>query len=128
MASRRACLGKKGRVVDLMEDTASADEEDRLICAAAPAAAICVGENTGGPHFDGLCRGAHVEALLHRGELPPFTVVGPNAHLVTLAGRDSRFAEAMRDADLAVPDGVSIVMASRVAGRFRFRSASPAAT
>ena len=55
-----------------------------------------------------------VEALLHRGELPPLTVVGPNAHLVTLAGSDSRFAEAMLDADLAVPDGASIVMASRV--------------
>ena len=55
-----------------------------------------------------------VEALLHRGELPPLTVVGPNAHLVTLAERDSRFAEAMQDADLAVPDGVSVVMASRV--------------
>ena len=31
-----------------------------------------------------------------------------------MAERDSRFAEAMRDADLAVPDGVSVVMASRV--------------
>ncbi len=57
-----------------------------------------------------------VEALLHRGEFPPLTVVGPNAHLVTMAQRDSRFAEAMRDADLAVPDGVSVVMASRVLG------------
>lgn len=55
-----------------------------------------------------------VEALLHRGELPPLTVVGPNAHLVTMAERDSRFAEAMQDADLAVPDGVSVVMASRL--------------
>jgi N-acetylglucosaminyldiphosphoundecaprenol N-acetyl-beta-D-mannosaminyltransferase len=57
-----------------------------------------------------------VEALLHRGELPPLTVVGPNAHLVTMAERDSRFAEAMRDADLAVPDGISVVMASRLLG------------
>ena len=57
-----------------------------------------------------------VEALLHRGEFPPLTVVGPNAHLVTLAERESRFAEAMRDADLAVPDGISVVMASRVLG------------
>jgi N-acetylglucosaminyldiphosphoundecaprenol N-acetyl-beta-D-mannosaminyltransferase len=57
-----------------------------------------------------------VEALLHRGELPPLTVVGPNAHLVTLAERDSRFAEAMQDADLVVPDGISVVFASRLLG------------
>jgi N-acetylglucosaminyldiphosphoundecaprenol N-acetyl-beta-D-mannosaminyltransferase len=57
-----------------------------------------------------------VEALLHRGELPPLTVVGPNAHLVTMAEDDSRFAEAMQDADLAVPDGISVVMASRLLG------------
>jgi N-acetylglucosaminyldiphosphoundecaprenol N-acetyl-beta-D-mannosaminyltransferase len=56
------------------------------------------------------------EALLHRGELPPLTIVGPNAHLVTLAERDERFAEAMQKADLAVPDGISVVMASRVLG------------
>jgi N-acetylglucosaminyldiphosphoundecaprenol N-acetyl-beta-D-mannosaminyltransferase len=57
-----------------------------------------------------------VEALMHRGSLPPLTVVGPNAHLVTMAEGNSRFAEAMRDADLAVPDGVSVVMASRLLG------------
>ncbi len=57
-----------------------------------------------------------VEALLHRGELPPLTVVGPNAYLITMAERDSRFAEAMCDADLAVPDGISVVMASRLLG------------
>jgi N-acetylglucosaminyldiphosphoundecaprenol N-acetyl-beta-D-mannosaminyltransferase len=57
-----------------------------------------------------------VEALLHRGQLPSLTVVGPNAHLVTMAERDSRFAQAMQDADLAVPDGISVVMASRVLG------------
>lgn len=55
-----------------------------------------------------------VEALLHRGESPPLTVVGPNAHLVTLAERDDRFADAMRDADLAVPDGISVVLAARL--------------
>ncbi len=54
------------------------------------------------------------EALLHRGELPPLTIVGPNAHLVTLAEKDDRFAEAMQAADLAVPDGISVVMASRL--------------
>ena len=56
------------------------------------------------------------EALLHRGELPPLTIVGPNAQLVTLAEKDDRFAEAMQAADLAVPDGISVVMASRLLG------------
>jgi len=97
-----------------MEDTASADEEiassarlplpPRFVLGKIPVDRISMD----------YAAVLMVEALLHRGELPPFTVVGPNAHLVTLAGRDSRFAEAMRDADLAVPDGVSIVMASRV--------------
>lgn len=57
-----------------------------------------------------------VQALQHRGELPPLTVVAPNAYSVTMAERDSRFAEAMQDADLAIPDGVSVVMASRLLG------------
>jgi N-acetylglucosaminyldiphosphoundecaprenol N-acetyl-beta-D-mannosaminyltransferase len=57
-----------------------------------------------------------VEALLHRGELPPLTVAGPNAHLVTMAERNPRFAEALQDADLVVPDGISVVFASRVLG------------
>jgi N-acetylglucosaminyldiphosphoundecaprenol N-acetyl-beta-D-mannosaminyltransferase len=56
------------------------------------------------------------EVLLHRGALPPLTIVGPNAHLVTLADRDERFAEAMQAADLSVPDGISVVMASRLLG------------
>lgn len=56
------------------------------------------------------------EALLHRGEFPPLTIVGPNAHLVTLARHNRKFAEAMQAADLAVPDGISVVMASRVLG------------
>lgn len=56
------------------------------------------------------------EALLHRGELLPLTIVGPNAQLVTMAERDARFAEAMQQADLSVPDGISVVMASRVLG------------
>jgi N-acetylglucosaminyldiphosphoundecaprenol N-acetyl-beta-D-mannosaminyltransferase len=57
-----------------------------------------------------------VEALLHRGQMPPLTIAGPNAYLVTMAERDSRFAAAMQDADLVVPDGVSVVGASRLLG------------
>lgn len=56
------------------------------------------------------------DALLHRGARPPLTVVGPNAHLVNLAEHDERFAAAMQSADLAVPDGISVVLASRLLG------------
>ena len=56
------------------------------------------------------------EALLHRGQLPPLTIVGPNAHLVNLAERDTRFADVLQAADLAVPDGISVVLASRLLG------------
>lgn len=56
------------------------------------------------------------EALLQRGARPPLTVVGPNAHLVNLAQRDSFFAEAMRQSDLSVPDGMSVVLACRLLG------------
>ena len=56
------------------------------------------------------------EALLHRGVFPALTVVGPNAQLVTLAERDERFAAAVRAADLAVPDGMSVVWAARLLG------------
>jgi N-acetylglucosaminyldiphosphoundecaprenol N-acetyl-beta-D-mannosaminyltransferase len=54
------------------------------------------------------------EALLHRGEIPAMTIVGPNAQLVTLAEKNEAFAQAMQAADLAVPDGISVVMASRI--------------
>lgn len=56
------------------------------------------------------------EALLRRGERPPVTIVGPNAHLVNLAERDERFAAAMQSADLSVPDGMSVVWAARLLG------------
>lgn len=56
------------------------------------------------------------EALLHRGQSPPLKIVGPNAQLVTLARHNPRFAVAMQAADLAVPDGISVVMAARLLG------------
>ena len=56
------------------------------------------------------------EALLHRDSHPPVTIVGPNAQLVTLAEKNEAFAAAMQAADLAVPDGISVVMASRILG------------
>lgn len=56
------------------------------------------------------------EALSHRGQLPPLVVVGPNAHLANLARRHPRFAQAAQRADLAVPDGMSVVLACRWLG------------
>ena len=47
----------------------------------------------------------------------PLLIMGPNAQLVTLAARQPRFAEALRSADLCVPDGISIVLAARLLGQ-----------
>jgi N-acetylglucosaminyldiphosphoundecaprenol N-acetyl-beta-D-mannosaminyltransferase len=60
--------------------------------------------------------GLLVEALLHRGSLPPVIVAGLNAHVVNIAERDAQFASAMQCADLVLPDGISVVMASRLLG------------
>lgn len=54
------------------------------------------------------------EALLRRNKAAPLTVVGPNAQLAVMAQKDARFASALQAADLAVPDGISVVMASRL--------------
>jgi len=44
----------------------------------------------------------------------PLLIMGPNAQLVTLAARNPIFAAALRSAHLAVPDGISIVLAARL--------------
>ena len=44
----------------------------------------------------------------------PLLIMGPNAQLVTLAARNPVFARALRSAHLAVPDGISIVLAARL--------------
>ena len=46
----------------------------------------------------------------------PLLIMGPNAQLVTPAARQPKFAEALRSADLCVPDGISIVLAARLLG------------
>jgi N-acetylglucosaminyldiphosphoundecaprenol N-acetyl-beta-D-mannosaminyltransferase len=46
----------------------------------------------------------------------PLLITGPNAHLVTLAAGNPRFARALRAAHLSVPDGISVVLASRLLG------------
>lgn len=57
-----------------------------------------------------------VNYLTKRAENPPTLIVGPNAQLVTLAEKNPQFARAMCSAGLAVPDGISVVMASRWLG------------
>jgi N-acetylglucosaminyldiphosphoundecaprenol N-acetyl-beta-D-mannosaminyltransferase len=47
----------------------------------------------------------------------PLRIVGPNAQLITLAKNNLSFAEAMRSADLRIPDGISVVLASKVLRR-----------
>ena len=57
-----------------------------------------------------------LHAIEHRTSLKPLLIMGPNAQLITLAARQPRFAAALRSADLNVPDGISIVLASRILG------------
>ncbi len=47
----------------------------------------------------------------------PHLIMGPNAFLVTLAERDQRFAEALAQASLCLPDGMSVVWGSRLLGK-----------
>ncbi len=47
----------------------------------------------------------------------PHLIMGPNAFLVTLAEHDHRFAEALAQASLCLPDGMSVVWGSRLLGK-----------
>ena len=58
-----------------------------------------------------------LQALKNRERHKPLLIVGPNAQLVTLAARLPRFAAALHCASLSVPDGISIVLATRLLGR-----------
>jgi N-acetylglucosaminyldiphosphoundecaprenol N-acetyl-beta-D-mannosaminyltransferase len=55
-----------------------------------------------------------IHRLRNRQARKPLLVMGPNAQLVTLAARDDRFATALRSADIAVADGISIVVAAHL--------------
>ena len=57
-----------------------------------------------------------VDALRHRTTAEPFLVMGPNAQLITLAQKDLRFYEALQASALNTPDGISVVIASRILG------------
>jgi N-acetylglucosaminyldiphosphoundecaprenol N-acetyl-beta-D-mannosaminyltransferase len=58
-----------------------------------------------------------VHGLKNRTFLSPLLIMGPNAHLVTLAARSACFAKALRAAHLSLADGISVVMASRLLGQ-----------
>lgn len=58
-----------------------------------------------------------VHALKHRSHNAPIQIMGPNAQLVSLAESNEKFAEALQAAHLCVPDGISIVLASRLLGK-----------
>lgn len=58
-----------------------------------------------------------VHALKHRGQNAPIQIMGPNAQLISLAESNEKFAAALQAANLCVPDGISIVLASRLLGK-----------
>jgi N-acetylglucosaminyldiphosphoundecaprenol N-acetyl-beta-D-mannosaminyltransferase len=58
-----------------------------------------------------------IRALRSSAPRRPLLIMGPNAQLVSLAAHHPRFAAALRSADLAVPDGISVVLATRLLGR-----------
>ena len=57
-----------------------------------------------------------VQGLKCRSGQRPLLIMGPNAQLVALAASNPRFAKALQAADLSVPDGISVVLASRLLG------------
>lgn len=58
-----------------------------------------------------------IHALKTRTSLKPLLIMGPNAQLITLAARHPRFRNALRSADFSTPDGISVVLASRLLGQ-----------
>jgi N-acetylglucosaminyldiphosphoundecaprenol N-acetyl-beta-D-mannosaminyltransferase len=57
-----------------------------------------------------------VETLERRTSISPFLIMGPNAQLITLAQSNRRFFGALRASALNVPDGISVVIASKILG------------
>ena len=57
-----------------------------------------------------------VEILRLHPSIAPFLIMGPNAQLITLAQRDRRFSDALHSSALNVPDGISVVIASKILG------------
>jgi len=57
-----------------------------------------------------------VQRLKHRSMTSPLRIMASNAQLVTLAETNPRLGRALRNAHLNVPDGISVVLASRLLG------------
>jgi N-acetylglucosaminyldiphosphoundecaprenol N-acetyl-beta-D-mannosaminyltransferase len=57
-----------------------------------------------------------IEMLRLRPSIAPFLIMGPNAQLITLAQNNSRFSDALHASALNIPDGISIVIASKILG------------
>ncbi len=55
--------------------------------------------------------------VLEGPRMVPHLIMGPNAFLVALAQSNPRFAEALAQASLCLPDGMSVVWASRLLGK-----------
>jgi N-acetylglucosaminyldiphosphoundecaprenol N-acetyl-beta-D-mannosaminyltransferase len=60
---------------------------------------------------------AWIENHLRNRSDRPLLVMGPNAHIVTTAQRSPQFLSALAAADLAVPDGISVVLAGLLLGQ-----------
>lgn len=58
-----------------------------------------------------------IHALKFRNSAEPLLIMGPNAQLVALAARDPRFSAALRSSNLAIPDGISVVIAAKLLNR-----------
>ena len=56
------------------------------------------------------------DSLRKRTTPSPLLIVASNAQVVTLAAADLRLMQALRSAQLVVPDGISVVLASRLLG------------
>jgi N-acetylglucosaminyldiphosphoundecaprenol N-acetyl-beta-D-mannosaminyltransferase len=70
-----------------------------------------------GVPIDGLTRreaGQRVRTML--GEGRGHLVTTPNPEMLVLADRDARFRDALRGADLAIPDGVGLLYVARLKG------------
>jgi N-acetylglucosaminyldiphosphoundecaprenol N-acetyl-beta-D-mannosaminyltransferase len=59
---------------------------------------------------------AQAQGFLRGNRAEPAVIATVNAQFVHLAGRQSRFAAFLQRADLSVPDGMSLVFASRLLG------------
>jgi N-acetylglucosaminyldiphosphoundecaprenol N-acetyl-beta-D-mannosaminyltransferase len=57
-----------------------------------------------------------IDALRQHLTPAPFLIMGPNAQLITLAQKDRRFADALHASALNIPDGISVVLASKILG------------